>query len=68
MYKTGGTSYLDVLLGSSNYIEMLSKLNVVNRIAEKDTELINKVKNEKQEIEKYKQSLENNKKSRSIKS
>lgn len=62
MYKTGGTSYLDVLLGSSNYIEMLSKLNVVNRIAEKDTELINKVKNEKQEIEKYKQSLENNKK------
>ena len=33
MYKGGGISYLDVLLGSSNYIEMLSKFSAVNTIA-----------------------------------
>ena len=43
MYKGGGTTYLDVLLGSSSYIEMYTKYNAIQTIAEKDTELINEV-------------------------
>ena len=51
MYKGGGTSYLDVLLGSSNYIEMYTKYNAIQTIAEKDTDLINEVSEEKKNIE-----------------
>ena len=61
MYKTGGTSYLDVVLGSNNYIEMLSKYNAVKTIAKKDTELINEVAEQKSNIEKEKAELENSK-------
>ena len=61
MYKGGGTTYLDVLLGSSNYIEMYTKYNAVQTIAEKDTELINEVTDQKQSIENEKKELENNK-------
>ncbi len=61
MYKGGGTSYLDVVLGSSNYIEMFTKYNAVKTIAEKDTELINEVANQKQTIETEKAELETSK-------
>lgn len=61
MYKGGGTTYLDVLLGSSNYIEMYTKYNAIQTIAEKDTELINEVTEQKKSIENEKQELENNK-------
>lgn len=61
MYKRGDTSYLDVILGSSNYIEMYTRYNAVQTIAEKDTELINQVKDEKAVIESEKQELEKNK-------
>ena len=61
MYKGGGTTYLDVLLGSSNYIEMYTKYNAIQTIAEKDTELINEVYQQKADIENQKQELENNK-------
>ena len=61
MYKGGGTTYLDVLLGSSNYIEMYTKYNAIQKIAEKDTELINEVSQQKADIENQKQELENNK-------
>ena len=61
MYKGGGTTYLDVLLGSSNYIEMYTKYNAIQTIAEKDTDLINEVTEQKNNIENEKQELENNK-------
>lgn len=61
LYKGGGISYIDVLLGSNNYIEMLSKFSAVNRIAEKDTELITQVSEQKTTIENQKTELENNK-------
>lgn len=61
MYKGGGTTYLDVLLGSSSYIEMYTKYNAIQTIAEKDTELINEVSEQKKSIEAEKQELENNK-------
>ena len=58
MYKNGGTSYLDILLGSSNYIDMFTKYNAVKTIAEKDSELINEVSEQKTVIENEKNSLE----------
>lgn len=58
MYKNGGTSYLDILLGSSNYIDMFTKYNAVKTIAEKDSELINEVSEQKTVIENEKKSLE----------
>ena len=61
MYKGGGTTYLDVLLGSSNYIEMYTKYNAIQTIAEKDTELINEVSQQKTDIENEKQELESSK-------
>ena len=62
MYKNGGTSYLDILLGSSNYIDMFTKYNAVKTIAEKDTELINEVSSQKKIIENEKKSLKDTKK------
>ncbi len=61
MYKGGGISYLDVLLGSTNYIEMFTKYNAVKTIAEKDTELMNQVAEQKSNIEKEKAELETSK-------
>lgn len=58
LYKKGGISYLDVLLGASDYIEMLSSYDALSRIADADTELINKVSSEKEELESAKKELE----------
>ena len=61
MYKTGNSSYLDVLLGSSNYIDMLSNYDAVKQIADADTELINTITTQKEEIESNKKELETQK-------
>lgn len=61
MYKKGTYSYLDILLGSGSYIDMISTYGVVKDIAEADTNLINEVTEQKQAIENEKQELENNK-------
>ncbi len=61
MYKNGGTSYLDVLLGSGSYLDMLSSFDVVEKIANADTQLINQITDQKSEIEKGKKELEEKK-------
>lgn len=61
MYKNGGLSYLDVLLGSSNYMDMLASFDALERIADADNKLINKIKDEKQELENIKKELEDEK-------
>lgn len=61
MYKGGGVSYLDVVLGSTSYVDMFTKYNAVKTIAEKDTELINEVANQKTTIENEKKTLEESK-------
>ena len=62
MYKNGGLSYLDVLLGSSNYMDMLASFDALERIADADTKLINKISSEKKSLEEAKEALENEKK------
>lgn len=63
MYKTGGLSYLDVLLGSDSYFDMLTCYSAVSEIADADTSLINSISEEKTNLEGEKQELENEKSS-----
>ena len=62
MYKKGGMSYLDVLIGSGNLFEMLVNLDAVQEVTEADNELINRVTQEKQDLENAKKELEDEKK------
>ncbi len=61
MYKNGGVKYLDVLLGSSSYMEMLASYDALEKIADADTKLINKVADEKKSLENAKAELEKQK-------
>ena len=51
MYKTGGTSYLDVLLGTSGALDMLVTYDAVKEITDADQKLIEQVSNQKDELE-----------------
>lgn len=62
LYKTGGISYLDILLGSNNYLEMLVSYNAISQIVDADTKLINSIIDEKDALESEKKELENTKK------
>lgn len=62
LYKNGGLSYLDVLLGATSYMDMLASFDALEQIADADTKLINKVTDEKKEIEQAKADLEEKKK------
>ena len=62
MYKKGGSTYIDVLLGSSNYVEMLINYDAVKEIAEIDNKLIDQIVEEKEKLQSAKQELENQKK------
>ena len=57
-YEAGETSYLDVLLSSENIVDLISNYYLVTEIATADTDLMKKIQEQKQEIEKAKQSLE----------
>lgn len=58
MYKNGKIKYLDVLLGSSNYIDMIASYDAVKEITDADTKLINEITAQKENIQKDKQELE----------
>ncbi len=62
IYKNGGISYLDVLLGATNYMDLLASIDALERIADADTKLINKVTDEKKALEDAKAELEAKKK------
>lgn len=60
-YEAGDTSYLDVLLSSENLTDLISNYYLVSELATYDAELLEKIQNEKEEIQKTKESLEANK-------
>lgn len=62
MYKRGNISYLDVLLGSNNYIDMIASYDAVKEITDADTNLINEITSVKNELEESKKQLEEQKK------
>ena len=51
MYKNGGTSYIDVLLGSSSYLDMISSFDAVKEITNADTKLMESISDEKTNLE-----------------
>ena len=57
----GETSYLDFLLSSSNLVDLISNYYLVSEIADADTQLLEKIEKQKQEIEAAKKTLEESK-------
>ena len=66
-YKAGKTSYLDVLLNSTSITDFISRYHYVSIVAQKDSELLSKIQEEKENIEKAKQQLESQKNEYKIK-
>lgn len=58
MYEAGDTSYLDVLLKSNSLTDFLSRYYAIEELAQYDSELIEQVKIEKNNIEQTREKLE----------
>ena len=59
IYESGDVQYLDVLLKSKNITDFLSRYYMIEEIVKYDSELIEQLQNEKNDIETTKQKLEN---------
>ena len=60
-YKTGTTTYLDVLLKSKSLSDFISKYYMVGQIAKMDQQLLDDIREEKEKIEKDKEELDRQK-------
>lgn len=60
-YEAGDTSYLDFLLSSESITDLISNYYLVTEVATSDTELLEKIQQQKQEIEEAKKELEESK-------
>lgn len=61
-YKSGQTQYLDILVGSENIVDFISKYYYIGKMIDYDESLIAKVSKQKEEIEETKDLLEISKK------
>lgn len=62
MYKNGNVGYVEVLLGSEDFGDLLSRIDMVKRIASQDVELLKYMKEQRDIIANKKVQLENQKK------
>ncbi|NTW27819.1 MAG: hypothetical protein HGA39_00415 [Coriobacteriia bacterium] len=51
IYRNGSTSFLDVLLGSSSFTDLVSRVAFMRRISQNDAALVVSVKNAKAQVE-----------------
>ena len=58
MYRSGGTSFIDVLLGSSSFEEFATNLSLFNKLNENDAELVQETKDARTELENAKKEAE----------
>ena len=58
MYVNGNDNLASVVLGSSSFYDMMSRVQMANRIAEYDEDLINNILGEIDELEASKKDLE----------
>ena len=58
IYKHGNFSYIEVLLDSADFSDMLDRGYIVKKIIQSDTNLLNAIKEDKQELEDQKGILE----------
>ena len=61
-YEAGETSYLDFLLSSESITDLISNYYLVTEVATNDSEIMDSIQKQKEEIEKAKQELEADKK------
>ena len=61
MYETGEVSFLEVLLNSTGIVDFLNNYYSLRQLVEMDMELLTNIENEKNEIEKTKKELEEQK-------
>jgi len=61
LYEAGNVSRLQLLLSSKSASEFLSRFEIIKKISEHDTNLINELRQEKQQIEQDKAKLETEK-------
>ncbi len=60
-YEAGETSYLDFILSSESITDLISNYYLVTEIATSDSELLEKIQKQKEEIEEAKKTLEGSK-------
>lgn len=60
-YKSGKTTYLDVLVGSGSIIDFISNYYLVEKVAEYDQKLLESIEKEKREIQAIKEGLDKQK-------
>lgn len=58
MYKMGHIGYFDVLLGSSDFGDMMTRIDMLQKIYNQDTTLLKDMQNQRQQIAEKKSSLE----------
>lgn len=51
MYRTGGNTFLDVILGASTFEEFATNWNILETMNEKDAELVSKTKESREKVE-----------------
>ncbi len=61
LYEDGDVSFLDLLFDSENILDFISSYDTIQQITECDTELMESISKEKQEIEATKKTLEEEK-------
>ncbi len=61
MYISGGDSYLDILLGSENLSDFMSRVDTVSKVMKFDKNVVTKLKKEKEAIAKQKENLDQEK-------
>lgn len=59
MYRNGNISYLQVLLKSESFVDMMSRLDMIKRIVESDMGLLRFMKSEKDKLDNDKKLIEN---------
>ncbi len=61
IYEQGETSYLDVILQSDSITEMVSNYYLISELARNDSEMLDMIQKQKEDIENIKKELETNK-------
>lgn len=61
MYKTGETTYLDVLLSSENIVDFINKYYYVSQMTDCDTKLLEQIEKNRNDIEETKNMLDTSK-------
>ncbi len=63
-YKYGSVSYVGVVLGSSDFWDLLNSAHIVRKIVRKDSDLIDAIKQDKRAVEEHRAVLEDQKRKR----